>query len=146
MYPPFPSRPLLHWDCSPTLNLECRRNRWPIRQSNIMERTDAKKKVPFICTYNAVWSQMAEGFLQALRSYIVTATKHTVQALSPPDSSVCCQSDARDRHWHFDAVIPHTKRKLFAHILYIFCVLCCRKLAAFARTCDQLRTLPQINA
>jgi hypothetical protein len=85
MYPPFPSRPLLHWDCSTTLDLGCPRNRWPIRQSNIMERTDAKKKVPFICTHNAAWSQMAEGFLQALRRYIVTATKHTVQALSPPD-------------------------------------------------------------
>ncbi|MGB8310333.1 MAG: hypothetical protein WCE81_00500 [Halobacteriota archaeon] len=33
-----------------------------------MERTDAKKKVPFICTHNAAGSQMAERFLRALYS------------------------------------------------------------------------------
>ena len=69
-------------DCSMTLNLGCPRNRWPTRQNNIMEHTDTKKKVLFICTHlqhDHKWQRSLS------RRYIVTATKHTVQALNPPE-------------------------------------------------------------
>ena len=118
-------------DCSTTLNLGlgCPRNRWPIRQSNIMERTDAKKKVLFICTHNAAWSQMAEGFLRALYSNCYEAYSAGTE---PTWLHPCAVKVMREMH-------------IDIYFTYLACFVV-DKLTAIAGTCDQLRTLPQINA
>ena len=73
-------------DRSMTLNLRCPRSRCNVRrEQNIMERTDAKKRVSLICTHNAARRPVTNGGGGSSGLFMATATKHIVQVLNPPD-------------------------------------------------------------
>jgi len=101
-----------------------------------MERTDAKKKVPFICTHNAAGSQMAERFLRALYSNCYEAYSAGTE---PTWLHPCAVKVMREMHIDISTplyLIPKGN-PLCIYFTYFACFVA-EKLTAIAGTCDQL--------